>query len=82
MSRATHEEIEASRRFTEAVTSELERQGVRRATLARRLGISRKNISSALQGGRNVELYTMARWARALDCAVEIRLVPMAGRAP
>jgi transcriptional regulator with XRE-family HTH domain len=73
--RTTIEEVEASRQFMDTFLSELERQGVRKASLARRLGISRKNLSTALQGGRNIELYTMARWAKALGCELEIKLV-------
>lgn len=76
MKRASHAEIEASRRFMDAVLSELERQGVRKAELARRLRINRKNISMLLQGGRNFEFYTAARLAQALDRELEVWLVP------
>lgn len=76
MKRASHAEIEASRQFMDVVLLELERQKVRKADLARRLDINRKNVSMLLRGGRNFEVYTAARIAQALGCKLEIRLIP------
>lgn len=59
---------------TNAISEELERQGVTQAELARRLDTTRGHVSQILAGGRNLTLATIAEVADALGCRVEVRL--------
>lgn len=57
-----------------AISEELERQGVNKAELARRLGRTRGHVTQLLAGGRNLTLGSIAEMADALGCKVEINL--------
>lgn len=54
----------------------LARSKLKRVELARRLGKSRAWVSKMLNGPRNLKLFTAVEVADALDCDVELRLVP------
>lgn len=54
-----------------AISEELERQGVNKAELARRLGRTRGHVTQLL-GGRNLTLGSLAEMADALGCRVEV----------
>lgn len=62
--------------FTEEVCRLLNEQGVSRSELARRLGTSPAYVTKMLRGNTNFTLATMTRVARALDCKLDLRLLP------
>ena len=61
--------------FTEAVVREMERQGISRTDLARRLGTTPAYVTKILRGKVNFTLATMMRLARALDSEMHVQLV-------
>ena len=62
--------------FTEDVCVLMEKQGVSRAELARRLGTSRAYITKLLGGNANFTLETMTKVAMALGAAVHVHVAP------
>jgi transcriptional regulator with XRE-family HTH domain len=60
--------------FTEDLVREMERQGVTRTELARRLGATPAYVTKILRGKVNFTLATMVRLARALDGEVHVQL--------
>jgi plasmid maintenance system antidote protein VapI len=62
--------------FTQEVSGLMEKQGVSRAELARRLGSSRAYVTKLLDGNANFTLYTMTKVAMALGAAVHVHLAP------
>jgi transcriptional regulator with XRE-family HTH domain len=61
--------------FTEAIVREMERQGISRTDLARRLGTTPAYVTKILRGKVNFTLATMMRLARALDSEMHVQLV-------
>jgi transcriptional regulator with XRE-family HTH domain len=57
---------------SEHVFSMMERQGVSKAKLARRMGKSRAYVTRMLQGNANFTLESLVKIARALDCRLDI----------
>src|SRR5436305_12498574 len=66
--------------FTEGVVREMERQGVTRTELARRLGATPAYVTKILRGKANFTLETMVRLARALDVRLHVQLAAEAGQ--
>jgi transcriptional regulator with XRE-family HTH domain len=66
--------------FTEGVVREMERQGVTRTELARRLGATPAYVTKILRGKANFTLETMVRLARALDAQLHVQLAAEAGQ--
>lgn len=62
--------------FNEDICMLMEKQGVSRAELARRLGTSRAYITKLLDGNANFTLETMTKVAMALGAAVHVHLAP------
>jgi len=62
--------------FTEALYDAMQRQGVTRAELARRLGTSQAYITRVLSGNANFTLKTMAKLAHALGMQLDVGLSP------
>jgi plasmid maintenance system antidote protein VapI len=62
--------------FTEDVCMLMEKQGVSRAELARRLGTSRAYVTKLLGGNANFTLETMTKVAMALGAAVHVHVAP------
>lgn len=62
--------------FTEDVFLLMEKQGVSKAELARRLGTSRAYVTKLLGGDANFTLQTMTRVAMALGAAVHVHVAP------
>jgi len=60
--------------FTESLTVVMEAQGVTRAELARRLGVSAAYVTKMLRGNANFTLRSMVRAARALHATFRPRL--------
>ena len=60
--------------FTESVVREMERQGLSRAELARRLNATPAYVTKLLRGKVNFTLATMMRLARALDIGLHVEL--------
>jgi transcriptional regulator with XRE-family HTH domain len=60
--------------FTEDVVREMERQGLTRTELARRLGATPAYVTKVLRGKVNFTLSTMVRLARALNAEVHVQL--------
>lgn len=60
--------------FTEGVVREMERQGITRSELARRLGSTPAYVTKLLRGKVNFTLATIVRLARALDAEVRVQL--------
>jgi transcriptional regulator with XRE-family HTH domain len=61
--------------LTEAVTEIMERDGISRSELARRLGTSPAYVTKMLRGNANFTLTTMSRLARALGADLQIQLL-------
>ena len=57
-----------------AISQELERQGVNKAELARRMGRTRGHVTQLLSRGRNLTLASVAEMASALGRKVEVKL--------
>jgi transcriptional regulator with XRE-family HTH domain len=66
--------------FTEEITAIMEREGITRSELARRLGTSPAYVSKILQGNANFTLTTMARLAKVLGADLRIQLKPTASK--
>lgn len=62
--------------FTEDLTHAMEREGVSRAELARRLGSTPAYVTKILRGNVNFTLATMVRLARALGADLQLQLTP------
>ena len=60
--------------FTEALYDAMQRQGVTRAELARRLGTSQAYITRVLSGNANFTLKTMTKLAHALGMQLDVGL--------
>src|SRR4051794_37934952 len=65
-----------SMRFGAEIEDFMRATKMKRAHLAAELGKSRAWISKFLFGPRNLKLYTAVEVADALDCDVEMRLIP------
>ncbi len=70
--------------ISEHVFAVMERQGVSKAKLARRLGKSRAYVTKILQGNANFTLESLVKIARALDCRLDVTrvLIPIHQAAP
>jgi transcriptional regulator with XRE-family HTH domain len=76
-----HEDYEvggAILEITESVVREMERQGISRTELARRLGASPAYVTKILRGTANFTLATMVRLARALGAELHVQFSPRA----
>lgn len=60
--------------FTESVVHEIERQGITRTELAKRIGATPAYITKILRGEANFTLETKVRLARALDADLRVHL--------
>ena len=60
--------------FTESLVREMERQGITRTELARRLGATPAYVTKILRGKVNFTLATMVRLARALGGELHVQL--------
>ena len=63
--------------LTDQIVVSMQEQGVSRAELAERLGVSRAYITKVLNGHGNMTLRTLVRLALALGMAPEVSLVPV-----
>lgn len=52
----------------------MQKQGVSKAELAKRLGCSKAHVTGLLSGGRNMTLRTLADISYALDCGVAVSI--------
>jgi transcriptional regulator with XRE-family HTH domain len=62
--------------FAEDLARVMEREGVSRAELARRLGATPAYVTKILRGNVNFTLATMVRLARALGGELQVKLTP------
>jgi len=62
--------------FTKTIAKQMERQGVSRAQLARRLKVSPALVTQVLKGDSNLKLETIAKFANALNCEFGIIIRP------
>lgn len=60
--------------FTEEALEIMARQGIGKADLARKLGVSKPYVTKLLGGGANLTLESMVRLAEALDCRLSTHL--------
>jgi len=60
--------------FARSLCAEMERQGVSRAELARRAGVSRQRVTKMLAGDSNLTAESMAKFALCLGQVVHVRL--------
>lgn len=63
--------------LTDQIAVAMQEQGVSRAELAERLGVSRAYITKVLGGSTNMTLRTLVRLALALGLVPEVSLVPL-----
>jgi len=66
--------------FTEELCRVMEKQGISRAELARRVGTSPAYITKILRGSTNFTLSTMTKLARAVGMEVRLHLAPCQSR--
>lgn len=66
--------------FTEDLVKEMDRQGISRSELARRIDTSPAYITKILRGSTNFTLDTMVKVARALNCSFRCHLEPEGAR--
>ncbi len=57
-----------------------EERGLSLADMEEQTGMTRANLCRLENEGRNVQLRTLERYARALGCRIEIGLVPVAAK--
>lgn len=62
--------------FTEQVVAYMEKRGINRAELAKRLGVSKAFITKLLNGNPNLTIKTMVSLAKTLNCDLNIELCP------
>ncbi len=62
--------------FTEGVVFQMERHGISRAELARRIGRSPAYVTKILRGTTNFTLETMTRVSQAVGCDLHIEINP------
>lgn len=62
--------------FTESFSSMMGRRGVNRAELARRIDVKPTYVTRILRGSTNFTFETMVKIANALDCSIDVRLIP------
>jgi transcriptional regulator with XRE-family HTH domain len=67
--------------FTEEALGIMAGQGISKADLARRLGVSNPYVTKLLGGGANLTLESMVRLAEALGCSISTHLT-QAGFSP
>jgi len=60
--------------YAQDIQSLMDRKGISRAELARRLGTSQANITQALRGDRNLQIETMVSMARAVGGQIYLRV--------
>lgn len=65
-----------AREIAEAIAEEMQRQGVSKMALARRIGRPKIFVCQCLRGERQLTLRSLAAIAEALGCRVEVRLDP------
>jgi transcriptional regulator with XRE-family HTH domain len=66
--------------FTESLTRLMEQEGVSRAQLARRLGVSPAYVTKMLRGNANFTMRSMVKAARALQASFRPRLKRRGGK--
>ncbi len=66
--------------FTEGLVGQMERRGITRAELARRIGHSPAYVTKILRGTTNFTLETMIRVSQAVGCDLRIVLDPKPDR--
>jgi transcriptional regulator with XRE-family HTH domain len=64
--------------ITDDICRAMEEQGITRATLADRLGVSRQYITKFLNTPANTTLESIVRFANAVGLAVDVSLIPKA----
>ncbi len=64
--------------FTEELNMLMEKNGISRSELARRLGVSPAYVTKALRGDVNFTVETMVRLARAVEGKVHVHVAPEA----
>lgn len=62
--------------FTESFSMMMNRRGVNRAELARRIAVKPTYVTRILRGSTNFTFETMVKIANALDCSIDVRLIP------
>jgi len=62
--------------FTEQVIAYMKQNGINRAELAKRLGVSKAFITKLLNGNPNLTIKTMVSLAKTLDCDINIEFAP------
>ena len=62
--------------FTESFSRMMGRRGVNRAELARRIAVKPTYVTRILRGSTNFTFETMVKIADALDCSIDVRLIP------
>jgi len=62
--------------FTEELLELMEKKGVSRSELARRLGVAPARVTSFLTGANNFTIETMVKVTRALDAGVHLHIAP------
>ena len=67
--------------FIEEALAIMAAQGISKADLARKLGVSKPYVTKLLGGGANLTLESMVRLAEALDCSLSTHLT-QAGFSP
>ncbi len=62
--------------FTESFSRMMDWRGINRAELARRISVKPTYVTRILRGCTNFTFETMVKIAEALDCSIDVRLIP------
>lgn len=62
-----------TQKMLDALEAEMKRQGITRAELARRLDVSRSNVTTMFHG-QNISLKQVEKVAKAINCDLSIAL--------
>jgi transcriptional regulator with XRE-family HTH domain len=66
---------EAKIDIAEQINLTMQKHGISKAELSRRLGKSRAYVTKILQGGANFTIESLVKIADALDCTLDVRLI-------
>lgn len=61
--------------ITENVLEMMEKRGINRNELAKKMGVSRASITQFLNEGSNITIKRLLKLSEALDCKIEIQIV-------
>lgn len=78
--RRVYEQESLAFEAAELISTLMDREGIKKAELAKRIGRSKAYVTQLLSGARNMTLHTFADLAFALGHQVRLSVAPLVGR--